>query len=470
MFGRIPLFELVFQVGSHGVEVFLDTAVHAVTFNDHLGEVVVEDVSHHADRHVRLALQQLRTLAVQEFVSLGGDAFPLAHQAFKILGDRLFGGAFRCGTNDHAHVFRRDLRHDVLQAGTFTLAELAAHARHATGWHEHQETARKGDLRGQSRTLMSDRILGNLHEHRVPRLEREFDAARLAFQPCGIPVHLTRIEHAVTRLTNVDERGFHARQHVLHAAQIDVAHSGDFLNVGHVMFDEHIVFDHGNLRVAFAFAHHHQAVDMLAASQEVLLHELALTAALTAIVTATLLLGLKSGGTFNVGDLVDVLLLAGTTHERLFRLIRLRTATTATTATGHRAFILVIVLTATTGLAFIAIPLLFVGFLTIAAAATATTGARRLLVVIIVITIAGFVINRRIRNIVEDQILFDLFDFSCGTTLLRVQTTGTTRLARSAFLVIVRIIIAIIPIIAFIAIVFGTLFVGNVAIAAATAT
>ena len=35
------------------------------------------------------------------------------------------------------------------------------------------------------------------------------------------------------------------------------------------MFDEHIVFDHGNLRVAFAFAHHHQAVDMLAASQEV---------------------------------------------------------------------------------------------------------------------------------------------------------------------------------------------------------
>ena len=76
-------------------------------------------------------------------------------------------------------------------------------------------------------------------------------------------------------------------------------------------------------------------------------------------------------------------------------------------------------------------------------------------------TIEGFVINRRIRNIVEDQILFDLFDFSCGTTLLRVQTTGTTRLARSAFLVIVRIIIAI---------VFGTLFVGNVAIAAATAT
>ena len=209
---------------------------------------------------------------------------------------------------------------------------------------------------------------------------------------------------------------------------------------------------------------------MFAASQEILFHELALTATLAAIVTTALLLGLKSGGTFDVGDLVDVLLLAGTAYERLFLLLGLRAAAAAATATGHRAFILVIVLTATTGLAFVAIPLLFVGFLTIAAAATATTGARRLLVVIIVITIAGFVINRRIRNIVEDQILFDLFDFSCGTTLLRVQTAGTTGLARSAFLVIVRIIIAIIPIITFIAIVFGTLFVGNVAIAAATTT
>ena len=209
---------------------------------------------------------------------------------------------------------------------------------------------------------------------------------------------------------------------------------------------------------------------MFAASQEILFHELALTATLAAIVTTALLLGLKSGGTFDVGDLVDVLLLAGTAYERLFLLLGLRAAAAAATATGHRAFILIIVLTATTGLTFVAIPLLFVGFLTIAAAATATTGARRLLVVIIVITIAGFVIDRRVRDIVEDQILFDLFDFSCGTTLLRVQTTGTTRLARSAFLIIVRIIIAIIPIIAFIAIVFGTLFVGNVAIAAATAT
>ena len=36
LFGRIPLLELVFQVGGHRVEVFLDTLVHAVAFHDHL--------------------------------------------------------------------------------------------------------------------------------------------------------------------------------------------------------------------------------------------------------------------------------------------------------------------------------------------------------------------------------------------------------------------------------------------------
>ena len=471
MFGRIPLFKLVFQVGSHSVEVFLDTAVHAVTFNDHLGEVVVENVSHHADRHVRLALQQLRTLAVQEFVTLGGDTFPLAHQAFKVLGNRLFGSAFRSGTNDHAHVFRSNLRHDVLEAGTFALAELTTHARHATGWHEHQETARKSDLRGQSCALVPDRILSDLHEHRVSRLEREFDAARLAFQTCGIPVHLTRIQHAVARLTDVYERGLHARQHVLHATKIDVAHGGDFLNVGHVMLDKHIVFDHGNLRVAFALAHNHQAIHMLAASQEILFHELALTAAFAAIVTAALLLGLKSSRTLDIGDLVNVLLLAGTAYEHLFLLLGLRAATAAATTTGHRALFLVILLTAAARLTFGVLLLSFVSFLTTAMATTATTGARRLLVIIIVTTIATcFVVDRRVRDIVEDQILFNLLDLGRSSTLLRVQTTGTTGLARSAFLIVFRIIITIVTLVTFTVIVFGTLFVSNVTITTATAT
>ena len=210
---------------------------------------------------------------------------------------------------------------------------------------------------------------------------------------------------------------------------------------------------------------------MLAASQEILFHELALTAAFAAVVTAALLLGLKSSRTLDIGDLVDVLLLAGTAYEHLFLLLGLRAATAAATTTGHRALFLVILLTAAARLTFDVLLLSFVSFLTTAMATTATTGARRLLIIIIVTTIATcFVIDRRVSDIVEDQILFNLLDLGRSSTLLRVQTTGTTGLARSAFLIVFRIIITIVTLVTFTAIVFGTLFASNVTITTATAT
>ena len=89
MLGRIPLLQLLAQVGGHGLEVFLDARVHAIALHDHLAEVVVEDVAHHADRHVRLALQQLGALAVLELLTLGLDLLPLVQQHLQILGDRL---------------------------------------------------------------------------------------------------------------------------------------------------------------------------------------------------------------------------------------------------------------------------------------------------------------------------------------------------------------------------------------------
>ena len=246
---------------------------------------------------------------------------------------------------------------------------------------------------------MADRILGYLHQHRIARLERKFDTTRLAFQTCGIPVHLAGVQHAVAGLSDVHERGLHARQHVLHAAKIDVADGGHFLDVGHVMLDEHIVFDHGDLGVALTFAHHHQTLDVFATGQEVLLHELVLTAAFTTVVAAALLLGFQTGGSFDVGDFVDVLLLAGATGHRLVRFLGLRPSTAATTATGHRALFLIVILMTATGFAFGG--LLLVGFLMVAASATAATGTRRLLVIIIV-SIAGLVIDRRIRDAIED--------------------------------------------------------------------
>ena len=78
------------------------------------------------------------------------------------------------------------------------------------------------------------------------------------------------------------------------------------------MLNQHVVLDHRDLRMVAAFAHNHEPVDMLAAGEEVLLHDLVLAAALTTVVAATLLFGLETGGAFDIGDFVDVLLLAGT--------------------------------------------------------------------------------------------------------------------------------------------------------------
>ena len=163
----IPLDQLVAQVRGHRVEIFLDPLVHAVALDDHLGEIVVEDVTHHADGDIRLALQQLRTLAVQIQVALLANLVPLPAQRLEILLDGLLGSAFSCGTDDHTHILRSDLRNDGLQASTLTVRQLAADARHTAGRYEDKETACERDLRGQTRTLVTDRVLGDLHKHRV---------------------------------------------------------------------------------------------------------------------------------------------------------------------------------------------------------------------------------------------------------------------------------------------------------------
>ena len=241
----------------------------------------------------------------------------------------------------------------MLQTAAFALRKLAAHAGHAAGWHEHQEAAGERDLRGQAGTLVADRVLSDLHEHRVAGLERQLDAARLAFETSGIPVDLAGVEHAVAGLADVHKCGLHAGQHVLHAAKVDVADGLYFLNVGDVMLDQNIVFHHGNLGVMFLLTHHHQAVHVLAACEEVLFHELALAAALTAVVTAALLLGLETSGAFHISDLVDVLLLAGASDQRLFAVLTLVVgalavlAATTATATASNGLLLIVLIAIT---------------------------------------------------------------------------------------------------------------------------
>ena len=281
---------------------------------------------------------------------------------------------------------------------------------------------------------MADRILGDLHEHRVARFERQLDAARLPFEAGRVPVHLTGIQHAVAGLADVDERRLHARQHVLHAAEVDVADRGDLLDVGDVMLDEHVVLDDGDLRVMAAFAHHHETVHVLAAREEVLLDQLALAAALAAVVAAALLLRLQSGGALDVGDLVDVLLLARAAHGHLIVTLLVGRAGAATaTATGDVGVIVFFLVACAAGRRLGRLVLLRRGLaavrLAVAAAvvgtvltgaATATGSRARILGGLLVV-------DRRIGNAVELQVLLDLLHFGGRTALLRVQATVAAR-------------------------------------------
>ena len=101
--------------------------------------------------------------------------------------------------------------------------QLAADPGGATGRHVHQEPARQADLGGQPGALVPHRVLRDLHEHAVAAGQRLLDARGPARQACGVPVDLACVEHGVAAAPDVDERGLHAGQHVLHAAEVDVA-------------------------------------------------------------------------------------------------------------------------------------------------------------------------------------------------------------------------------------------------------
>jgi hypothetical protein len=188
---------------------------------------------------------------------------------------------------------------------------------------------------------------------------------------------------------------------------------------------------------------------MLAARQEILFHELALTATFTTVVATTLLLGLKARGTLHIGDLINVLLLAGTADQRLLGVLGLRPATATATATGDGAILVVIFITDTATVARLLIrTLLFVGILMIAArTATATSTRRRLALVIVVLAAARFVIDGSVGDVIQHQIFFDLFDFRRGTTFLRIQSARTAGTMGRSLLIVSRSIIAIIAIV-----------------------
>src|SRR5690606_29836582 len=99
------------------------------------------------------------------------------------------------------------------EARALGVGQLAADAVHRTAGHVHEVAAGQADLARQAGTLVTHRVLGDLHEHAVAGLERELDLASLILFAArlfggrggGLPVDLARVEHRVAAATDVDE-------------------------------------------------------------------------------------------------------------------------------------------------------------------------------------------------------------------------------------------------------------------------
>src|SRR6266571_798120 len=231
----VPAAEPAGQVRSDIADIFIHHVPLAIAGDDQAGEVLVKNVADYPDGQIRLAVEELGGGGRLRLLL---DGLPLRGQPGDILRQLFLGGPLGGRPDDYPGVLRHDLLQDLLQPGPLGVGQLPADPGHARAGHVDQVAPGQAYLAGEPGALVADRVLGGLHEDRLARLERGLDALGLAFQPAGIEVDLARIQDGVPALADVDERGLHGGQHVLHLAEVDVADIGLVARLVHVVLDK----------------------------------------------------------------------------------------------------------------------------------------------------------------------------------------------------------------------------------------
>ena len=300
---RIPLLQAGNQVRRHVRHVRLDGIPRVLALNDHRGEVLVEDVTHGLNHQVGLLVEHLRSQHLAG-VSLLLNLFPLRTQTVNVVGQLLFRSTLRRGTNNHASTLGQLVLQNLLQASTLSVGQLAGNTGHRTTRHVHQEATGQGNLAGQAGALVTNRVLGDLHQNRIAGLQGILNLAGCTVQTGDIPVDLARVQHSVAAATNVNERSFHGRQNVLNLTQVHVANQGILLGLGHEVLSQHAVLKHTNLDAAVLLTNQHLTVHGLAASQELSLSHDVAAATQGAGLAAAHALRLQAGRTAHTGHSV----------------------------------------------------------------------------------------------------------------------------------------------------------------------
>ena len=107
---------------------------------------------------------------------------------------------------------------------------------------------------------MSNRVLCDLHQNLIARLEGQFDSPWLVSSFSSLPVDLTGIKNCIATATNVDKRSLHGGQHVLNLAQVDVSNDRGALSLCDVVLYQLTVLENTNLNALINFSHDHLAV------------------------------------------------------------------------------------------------------------------------------------------------------------------------------------------------------------------
>ena len=89
------------EIGRDLAQVGFDGLARLIARDDHLLEVLIENVAHDLDQQVGLAVQLRRR---RDGLDLTGDVGPLRGQAVHVKGELLVGGALGGGAHDDAHV------------------------------------------------------------------------------------------------------------------------------------------------------------------------------------------------------------------------------------------------------------------------------------------------------------------------------------------------------------------------------
>ena len=134
---------------------------------------------------------------------------------------------------------------------------------------QHHEPSRQRHLLREAGALGADRVLGDLADDELAGAEDVFDAAVVGplLDVLGVVLDVAAVQHRVLGRGDVDERGFHAGQHVLDAPDVDVAvDEADVVGrTTHVVLDQVAALEHADLSHARSYLHaHEEATDRLA--------------------------------------------------------------------------------------------------------------------------------------------------------------------------------------------------------------